>query len=334
MLFIFVLLLSHNPPVNGAELSRKFFLMGSELDMTLKGENEVELTKVSEEIIKVVSDYEKKISTWKKDSELSKFNASPIKTLITFSPEVKDTLNKASLCSHLTEGKFHYGLGKLIEAWGLRQTGSIPTEKDIFRFIKGSDLKHFQPKNNKVMKTHADFYLEEGGIAKGAALDLAIAVSRKNNLKDLDLNFSGQVFVLKEKSIAITHPEKREQKVLEVKVENSSLSTSANTNQKFKVGALSFGHILNPKTGKPLELFNRSLSVIHPEGTYADCLSTGLFVLSENQNKLKSWMKKHANAEVIQIDTKEETIKVLASCSLKGRITNHLKADIEYVCKN
>lgn len=325
--------ISLSAPISAAQLERTFFLMGSHFEMSLSAKAEKQLIKASEEIAKQLNRFEQKISTWKSDSEFSQFNTAPTGTQFHFTKNVKMALDTAHSCHQLTNGFFHPGLGKLITAWGLRKTGSIPQSSDLQSLIKSASFHHLKKRGNAYSKTDADFYLEEGGFAKGAALDIARKIAQQFSLTNYYFNFSGQILSKSKQSLLISHPDQRTQAVIELPLENGSLSTSANTVQQFSVNRKTFGHILDPLTGSPLQLFHRSISVIAPSGTKADCLSTGLFVMSNKPQIFFEWIKAHPEFSVIEITGEENKLKVQASCNLKNKIKMiHPEMTINYLC--
>jgi thiamine biosynthesis lipoprotein len=78
--------------------------------------------------------------------------------------------------------------------------------------------------------------------------------------------------------VALTHPLVPAERVGEVKLHNEALGTSGSARQGFYVQGRRLGHILDPRTGWPVE--NRlSVTVIHPFAAWCDALSTAFFVM-------------------------------------------------------
>lgn len=326
-------LLTFSLPNQAAEVQRKIFLMGSYFDLYLSGKSEKDLMKISEEIILKLNKFEKNISTWKNDSEFSRFNQHPPGTKFNFSTDVDQALKQAMIIHQMTNGFFHPGLGKLIEAWGLRKTGAIPEDGLLTKLISASSMSHLKQSQQGYYKIAENFFLEEGGFAKGAALDIAKKISKKFSIKDFYFNFSGQIMTNKPRPLGIAHPDDRSQIVIELPVQKASLSTSANTVQKFAVNGKKFGHILNPHTARPVNIFHRSVSVIHQSATIADALSTGLFVMSEKSTVFYHWIKSHPDLSIIEIDGQDKNLTITASCNLKNKINKiHPTTIINYLC--
>lgn len=295
---------------------RTFFSMGSKLFLeTTGGENF--FTNASKEL----HAFELKISTWETNSTLSKFNKSS-KVWHSFDQNIFQALKDSLVCSKFTSGYFHPGLGQLIELWGIREQLKVPTQKKIVTALKQADLSQieFNDSNFTVRKINNDFWFEEGGFAKGAVMDAIVKLARKTNVLDLYLNFSGQIYSEKKKSVGIANPEKRNAIAAFVDIEKESMSTSGIGVQHFKHQNKSYGHILNPKTGFPVAHILKSVTVIHPENFWADCLSTGLLVMSENKIEFRKWLVDNPKIKVIFIEKDGGKLIAETSCKLKDKI--------------
>lgn len=294
---------------------RAFFAMGSKFELfSDRGEY------FFYEASKSLHAFEKNISTWKKTSSLSVFNQS--QEWVQFDSLSFNALKNSLACSMLTKGYFHPGMGQLIEQWGLRDKLKFPFEKDRELALRNSDLTTllFDDEKLKIKKGNKSFWFEEGGFAKGAAMDAIVDLANKVQSEDLFMNFSGQIYSKKKREIGIADPENRNSAAVLVSIEKESLSTSGIGVQHFSFGNKKFGHILNPITGFPLAHTLKSMTVIHPLNIWADCLSTGLLVMSENINELREWIVGHPDTKVILLEKTAGGLIVETSCGLKNKI--------------
>src|SRR5204863_3474705 len=76
----------------------------------------------------------------------------------------------------------------------------------------------------------------------------------------------------------IAHPQRRDEIALRVPLAGGSLATSGNSERGIEVGGEHWGHLFDPRTGRPARDFG-SITVHAPDALSADCLSTGLYVL-------------------------------------------------------
>jgi thiamine biosynthesis lipoprotein len=126
---------------------------------------------------------------------------------------------------------------------------------------------------------------DEGGFGKGYAIDRMMAkidvgaaalsgtATAEGSGRHILINFGGQLAVRGSMRVTIADPRKRDHAVLELTLENASLSTSSNSEQL---------HIVDPRTGEHLPQ-RGSASVIARDALTADILSTALFVMGADE---------------------------------------------------
>jgi thiamine biosynthesis lipoprotein len=81
--------------------------------------------------------------------------------------------------------------------------------------------------------------------------------------------------------IGLRHPLRPNQRIAEVRVLNRALATSGSAVQFFLHQGRRYGHILDPRTGRPAE-GTLSTTVVAPTAAEADALSTACYVLGRD----------------------------------------------------
>jgi thiamine biosynthesis lipoprotein len=127
--------------------------------------------------------------------------------------------------------------------------------------------------------------LDAGGIAKGYAADLARSALKEHGVTSgmVDLGGNLAVFGAGPSSegfwrIGIRSPLERNQLIGSLDVQDVGLATSGQYEQYFVKDGKRYGHLLDPRTGHPAEGM-LSATVIAPQATTTDALSTAVFVL-------------------------------------------------------
>jgi thiamine biosynthesis lipoprotein len=128
-----------------------------------------------------------------------------------------------------------------------------------------------------------------GGIAKGYALDRAAELLRGRGHEDFLIVAGGQVYAAGRRGgrpwrVGVRDPRGDETDafaLLDLEGGVSS-STSGDYESYFVVDGVRYHHILDPKTGYPARGV-RSATVIAPDATLADALSTALMVLGPDR---------------------------------------------------
>ena len=111
---------------------------------------------------------------------------------------------------------------------------------------------------------------EEGGFGKGYAIDRMLALVDAPRAM---INFGGQLATRGSMRVTIADPLHRDQSILELTLENASLSTSSNAERS---------HIVDPRTHEPVAA-QGSASVIASDALTADILSTALLVMGADE---------------------------------------------------
>ncbi len=260
-----------------APAQRVLLAMGTTLTLSVEGS-----PKGLEPALAAVAELEGRCSTWRPESLWSRFNAGEPVAL----PEADQALLRRVLTlSNETGGCFDPVLGRLIQAWGLRSGGQVPSEEALRTARAASGLEHLQEGPGGLhLKEGA--WLEEGGFLKGHALDLLRSKLEAGGATSGLLDFGGQLLVWgRAQSVSLADPRDRRRPCLSFRLQNASVSTSG-TSERGR-------HILDPHTGQPCPAWG-SVAVVRPTGLEADVLSTALYVMGPDRGL--AWANAHGIA--------------------------------------
>ncbi|HKQ57895.1 MAG TPA: FAD:protein FMN transferase, partial [Candidatus Eisenbacteria bacterium] len=129
--------------------------------------------------------------------------------------------------------------------------------------------------------TRPGMALDLGGIGKGYALDRAAATLGALGVRHATLDLGGQLLVMgvgAATRVAVAHPGSRLEPAVELEVGDASVSTSGQSERGFDAGGVRYGHILDPRTGRPVP-GAATVTVVCRSATRADALSTALLVM-------------------------------------------------------
>ena len=98
--------------------------------------------------------------------------------------------------------------------------------------------------------------------------------------------------------IALAHPSELGQSLGVVWLRDRGLGTSATTHQNFRYNGRKLGHLLDPRTGWPVEC-TASASVLAPSAAEADAMSTALFIGGLNWAETFSRLFAHLGAVIL-----------------------------------
>ena len=133
--------------------------------------------------------------------------------------------------------------------------------------------------------------IDLGAIAKGYAVDQAVKRLKELGVQSALVNAGGNVYCLGKKGsrkwhIGVRHPRKPDEIVFYLDLENQAAATSGDYEQLFILDKKRYSHIIDPKTGYPVDNKIASVTIIAPDAAASDGLSTAVFVLLGRE---KAW---------------------------------------------
>jgi thiamine biosynthesis lipoprotein len=297
---------------------REVVAMGTTLGLRVEAADRPTALAASESALRAVERAETRLSTWRDDTELARFNAAPPGQSFVLSSELAADLALAVHWWRATDGAFDPGVGPLIVAFDLRHDGHWPAGEEFAAARAASGLRHLQLDGRRAVRRHPGLRIDEGAFGKGAALDLARAAARAKGATALQFNFGGQVLVDgREFHVGISHPRERSRAVAELDLDAGSASTSGNSEHGLVVDGRPLGHLLDPATGRPATDWGAVL-VIAADAFAADCVSTGLFV--QGPVAALAFGAKHPEFAVVTLVADGDRVHLRASPSLRGRL--------------
>ena len=139
--------------------------------------------------------------------------------------------------------------------------------------------------DNKIIKKE-NVGLNFGAIAKGYAVDKAIDVLKKHEIKEALVNAGGEISVIgNDWIVGVQHPRENNSIIKKIKLAGFTVATSGDYEQYFTVAGNRYHHILDPKSGYPSKGL-QSATIINKSNSIADALATSVFVMGK-ENGLK-----------------------------------------------
>lgn len=227
-------------------------------------------------------------SAYNDSSELYRLNQSSGEEC-TVSASLSDILATARRLSEKTGGAYDYTVGALVSLWAISDAAvPLPSDSDISDALKlvGYGRTDF---DQGCFVTEEGVRIDLGGIAKGYLAELLVDRLTAAEVGHGVLSLGGNIAVFGEKPsgdsfrIGIKNPAGGTFGSLTVN--NSSGSPAhyvsvSGTYERYKtVDGVRYHHIIDTKTGRPVNNGLLSVAVISENGAEADALSTALFVM-------------------------------------------------------
>ena len=195
-----------------------------------------------------------------------------------------DILEASIEYSKMTNGAFDVTVSPLVELWGInKQDFEVPNTNDINRLLKKVDYKQIKLDGDTARLTKGGS-IDFGAIGKGFIADEIISELKDSGVSAAILDLGGNIYALgtnKEKpfKIGIKKPFSNGELSATVYAEDMAVITAGIDQRYKKYKGKIYSHIIDPKTGYPIDNDLNSVTVISEDSTAADALSTGFMVM-------------------------------------------------------
>ena len=224
------------------------------------------------------------MSTYKPDSQLSQVNAHAYERPVQVDADIIDVVEKSLEYSRLSDGAFDITYASVGYMYDFR-AHQKPTDAQIAAALPGVDYRKVQVDReaSTIRFLGEGVRIDLGGIAKGYAVDRAIQHLRELGIRHAMVNAGGDTRLLGDRRgkpwmVGIRDPRSAGRVVMRVPLADEAISTSGDYERYFEEDGVLYHHILVPSTGRSARGV-RSATVIGPDATLTDGLSTTLFVL-------------------------------------------------------
>jgi thiamine biosynthesis lipoprotein len=178
-----------------------------------------------------------------------------------------------------------------VKCWGFhKREGRVPTEQELTEAMYASGQRHVMlDDRTNTVKYLRPVELNFGAIGKGYALDQAATILQRDWGIHSALLHGGGSSVravgtpptnVRGWPVALRHPAGDGRTLGVVYLNHQGLGTSAATYQHFEYEGKRYGHVLDPRTGRPADGM-QSASCVASYAALADALSTAMFVAGE-----------------------------------------------------
>lgn len=267
-------------------MTRSGFAMGTPVRLVVAHDaGRTAALAASEAVLDALESTEALLSTWRPDSPLSRLNASAVGKGAAVPPELAPLLEAAFGWIPRTSGAFDPRVGALVDAWDLRGDGRVPTPAELASALAAAGEAGVTLGAGAMLRRHPAAWTDAGGFGKGAALSAAARVLASHAAASALVDLGGQLLLVGTPGdgpeawpVSVAHPRDRMRPVLELRVRDASVATSGTSERAIEVDGSRYGHLLDPRTGRPVPAWG-SVTVVSPDPLEADVLSTALYVM-------------------------------------------------------
>ncbi|MVF12655.1 FAD:protein FMN transferase [Ketobacter sp. MCCC 1A13808] len=261
--------------------------MGTRVYVELWWQNEARANELMQQVMDEMERINQLMSPYKTRSELSAINRLASEQAVPVSAELFRLIQTSVRYSDVSDGAFDITFASLGSEYDYRNKIK-PTEsqrKKAAALINYRDMV-LLPADNSVRFRKKGMRIDLGGIAKGYAVDNAIAILQAAGVESAIVTAGGDSRILGDHRgrpwLLGIHNPRGDGQVLKLPLEDVSISTSGDYERYFEADGVRYHHIIDPHKGaSPSELM--SASVLTDKSIDADALSTTLFVLGTDK---------------------------------------------------
>jgi len=232
------------------------------------------------------------LNEWREGSPLAEVNRLAGGGPVEVPPDLLALVERSLEIAERTGGAFDPTWAALWGVWDFQaEEPEVPDPEVIAEAAARVDWRKVEliPEAGTIRLPEPGMKIGLGGIAKGYALDRAAELLRTRGHRDFLIVAGGQVYAAGRRGerpwrIGIRDPrgDATDAFALIDLADGLSSSTSGDYESYFELGGVRYHHILDPRTGCPTRGLT-SASVIAPDATLADALSTALMVLGPDR---------------------------------------------------
>lgn len=204
----------------------------------------------------------------------------------TVTDDIKELIMLSNDVYQKTNGAFDITCGAVSDLWDFKsEDPRIPERSEIEKALENVGSSGISLNGNTLTKSKEGIMLDLGGIGKGYIAEKCVEYLHEKGINSGYLNLGGNIAVVGEKDngdgwgVALRDPLRLNDTVGRIIMKSGYLSVSGDYERCFEYNGQKYHHILDPKTGYPVNNELSSVAVLSSNGALADALSTALFVM-------------------------------------------------------
>jgi FAD:protein FMN transferase len=281
--------------------------MGTTYHITVLADPNQTTEDLQEKIDQKLEDINHSMSTYRPDSQISRFNAlNKANEKFAITEDFLEVLLVSRTVYQLTDGAWDGTVNPLVSLWGFmseKLPTTIPDKKEIDKILPhlGFD-KIVISSDGYLLKKDPEITLDLASIAKGHGVDRISELLSNSGFKNFVVEIGGDLYAAggnKEGDpwrAGINMPDKNApfDKVYKViTLTDMAMATSGDYRNLIEINGQKYSHIIDPKTGYPVQNQVVSATIVAETCTFADGLATAVMVLGPEKsldliNRLKN----------------------------------------------
>ena len=236
------------------------------------------------------------MSTYRADSEISRFNDTPVGEWFAVSELFLRVLDAALQVGEASGGGYDISVGPLVDLWGFGAAGiklEPPAPDDVKAVLPrvGQGALAVEYEAGRIRRDSA-IALDVSSIAKGFGVDEVVAALVQAGVTRYLVEVGGEMRVAGASPrgdawrIAIEQPQAGGMDIAQaISLPAGAIATSGDYRNYFEADGKRYSHTIDPRTGYPVTHDLASVTVVHEQAMLADAWATALSVLGAEEGR-------------------------------------------------
>ena len=273
------------PDAQGVRLL-DFRALGTNCQIKFRQDDDREALQFAADALGWLGSFEKKFSRFLPDSIVSRINAAAGREWVAVDSEVEQLLNIADELFDRTQGILDATMLPLLKVWNWKVVHEkLPEQAEVEQALALTGWGRVQRRAGEIFLPEAGMGLDFGGFGKELAVDAIGKIAREAGIKDILIDLGRDVYASGGNG---SHPfwyigieDGREPGACwgGLAISDRAVSSSGNYARQLTHAGVRYGHILDPRTGWPVNNGMQAVTVVARTCLEAGIYSTAVFVL-------------------------------------------------------
>ena len=269
------------------------------------------------------------MSLYRSESDVGRLNRLAGQEEMPIHDSTAAVLRESLSVAAASQGALDVTISPLLAQWGFHSVRQeAPGPQQLEAALALVDYRHvqFDGTNGTVRLARLGMQLDFGGVAKGYAVDHAVAALQQRGVRQGMVNAGGDLRLLGSHPdgdpwiVGVQHPLAPARLLLALSLDGGAVATSGDYLRYRVYNGRRYGHLLHPQNGYPADTA-LSITVVAPTAMRADALATAALVMGRDG---LAWLRGQPGVEAFMVTrspSSPDHLLMHASKGLRGRLT-------------
>ena len=289
--------------------------LGTKCEVQFAAADDAQAVAFERAAVSWVSAFEQKYSRFRPDSLVSRINAAAGVAPVAIDAEMEQLLALCDRLHFMTQGVLDPTSLPLLRLWDYKAPApKLPSDDAIAAARRLVGWKKVQRTPGHVFLPERGMALDFGGFGKEWAVDIVAAIARDHGIAAALIDFGHDL-----RAVGIPPGRPAWHVGLEnplqpgtphgslALIQNQGVASSGDYLRRFVIDGVRYGHIVDPRTGRPVSNGCLQVTVIAPSCLQAGVLSTAAFVLGTTAGLALIQAQTHAEGLIVTENARAQT---------------------------